>query len=108
MFRFFGQKRKTKIAKSRIKANRNIYSAVKIIPSKNSCEEAQPFSDKILLSTKAPLLPLPNCSLKENCQCRYKHFEDRRQIARRDSDQGFPSVFSGEERRRSRIDRRAS
>ena len=62
---------------------------------------------KRFLSSEAPLLPLDGCTLR-NCQCRYVHYEDRRERDRRNlysHTMASAPAFAGQERR-SRTDRR--
>jgi len=47
--------------------------------------QAPPFLEtRRFLSSEAPLLPLAGCTV-ESCQCRYVHYEDRRERDRRNS-----------------------
>jgi|GEM_PF-4650964 len=45
------------------------------------------------LSHSAPQLPLLECNCK-NCNCRYKHYEDRRNLVRRNSDETHKQLYS--------------
>lgn len=90
-------------------SKRHPFAAVKICASETSaCQEALDKADIFYLRTEAPLLPLPSCTNRLNCKCRYEHFTDRRRDIRRDSDVGFLHHFSGDNRRRAIQDRRAS
>ena len=54
------------------------FHAIEIENPEQACEAAQKLAGKRFLSMDAPLFPLPDCS-KQNCQCHYKHYDDRRQ-----------------------------
>lgn len=84
----------------------NAFSAVKVgFKSRMACEEVKGLKDSVFLSREAPLLPLPNCTQNNACECRYIHLEDRRTYLRRDTDNGLPPQ-SRENERRARRDRR--
>jgi len=42
------------------------------------------------ISDEAPALPLASCDDPAACRCVYRHFDDRRQGARREVDLGLP------------------
>jgi hypothetical protein len=44
------------------------------------------------LSHSAPHLSLPECNCK-NCDCRYKHYEDRRNSVRRSNDETHQQLY---------------
>lgn len=54
------------------------------------------------LSRDAPRLPLPGCPTPDECPCTFKHFEDRRNGPRRNSDLGTVSDKPVIDKRRSR------
>jgi hypothetical protein len=60
------------------------YRGVAIKPGKNGCASARTLEERRFLALEAPRLPLPNCDATV-CQCRYSHFEDRREHDRRSS-----------------------
>lgn len=60
------------------------YRGVAIRPGKNGCASARRLDERRFLAQEAPRLPLLNCDASV-CQCRYSHFEDRRQHQRRSS-----------------------
>ena len=85
------------------------YHGVSIRPTKDSCGSARNLQDQRFLAREAPRLPLPNCDAAV-CQCRYSHFEDRREGDRRSlhalqrglsSGPGNMEHRSGSDRRRS-------
>jgi hypothetical protein len=78
------------------------YHAVAVIPGPSACASAHRFAGKRYLSLQAPRLPLPTCDAAA-CNCRFKHFNDRRAGPRRRADVGFmPGTFNGDERRQTR------
>jgi hypothetical protein len=86
----------------------NPYHSVSITPAPGACAEARELRARRFLSTEAPPLPLPRCTLA-TCRCGYRHHDDRRARARRRVDrfEHGTSVWSGVERRRS-LGRRAT
>jgi hypothetical protein len=76
------------------------YHAVSILTGPNACEASRRFKGMRFLSQQAPRLPLPTCTSAQ-CDCRFRHHNDRRAGPRRRSDQGMMSgLFDGNERRR--------
>jgi hypothetical protein len=55
----------------------NPWHSVSILPGPRRCEAVTKMLGQRYLSTKAPLLPLKDCT-EPNCSCRYKHHDDRR------------------------------
>jgi hypothetical protein len=58
------------------------WHAVAIIGSRTACAAAQACKGKRYLSGEAPQLPLAKCDAAR-CECKYRHFEDRRAAERR-------------------------
>ena len=84
------------------------YHAVAIRCGKTSCQAAQDNQRERYLSAEAPLLPFDQCDRPEQCECRYQHFDDRRDGPRRRSEQGLPGMTDSERlERRYAKDRRA-
>jgi hypothetical protein len=77
----------------------HLYHGIEIAMGSNPCEVAQTGAGKRYLSDEAPLLPLDGCGDPSGCECRYKHFVDRRTDARRDSDSGMPQRTHKDEKR---------
>jgi hypothetical protein len=78
------------------------WHAVGIIASSGSCGAAQACKGKRFLSTEAPRLPLANCDAAR-CNCKYRHFEDRRAAPRRGEEKaGMSPPRASTERRTSR------
>jgi len=65
---------------------RNPWRAVGIAPGSGGCAPSQELGSRRFLCHEAPLLPLPQCTRPGGCQCRYRHFDDRRQRSRRAAD----------------------
>jgi len=84
------------------------YQCVEVIAAANGCDAARSFKNIRLLSVDAPRLPLTTCDRPSDCKCIYRHFSDRRQGSRRDSEHAtIPAAHKGTERRR-RLGRRDS
>ena len=66
----------------RVAAPRNPYRACAIIPGQAACEAVEQLREKRILLADVPLVPLPDCD-RLKCDCRYRHFEDRRNQERR-------------------------
>ena len=78
-----------------------LYRSVSVVPHiLTRCGAAAELRSKRFLGAEAPSLPLPNCSLQDQCQCKYKHWNDRRDMDRR-ALQGQLSnhYFAGTDRR---------
>ena len=68
----------------------------------SACEAAQACKGKRYLSREAPRLPLADCDTTQ-CECKYRHFPDRRGSPRRHDDMGgVPQVRTKNSRRTSR------
>jgi hypothetical protein len=76
------------------------YHCVEIAYGKNPCDAVKRLEGKRFLSTEAPALKLPGCTA-DSCQCRYVHYEDRREEERRNPYGKYSStpVMMGQERR---------
>jgi hypothetical protein len=53
------------------------YHAVSIKITGSACRAARELTGQRFLSTEAPALPLPDCTMAE-CHCRFVHHKDRR------------------------------
>ena len=82
------------------------YHCVEIKMSYNACEEVLQLYGKRYLSAEAPMLPVAGCN--QQCKCKFKHYDDRRQDDRRDAFSSSGIHFSGEKNRRLGGDRRRS
>jgi hypothetical protein len=66
------------------------YHCVEIIAGPGGCKAAVDLKEQRLLSADAPRLPLATCETPAQCECRYKHHDDRRAGPRRSEEQGAP------------------
>ena len=82
------------------------YHCVELKMPYDACEEVLKLHGKRFLSADAPVLPLTGCD--QNCSCKFKHHNDRRQDDRRDSFSPSGIHFSGDKNRRIGGDRRRS
>ena len=62
------------------------YQCVEVIAPADGCEAARALKNMRLLSAEAPRLPLATCDRPSNCNCIYRHFDDRRQGPRRENE----------------------
>jgi hypothetical protein len=62
------------------------FHAVEIQVSAKACAAAQALGGRRFLSRETPpLLPLAQCDRAGECQCRYRHYDDRRADQRRET-----------------------
>src|SRR5215210_8228059 len=84
------------------------YHGVSITPGKVSCQRAAGLRGIRMLSHLATSIPMPGCTMSNECTCRFKKYKDRRDRERRlfgaNQDQRH---FSGSEQRRA-LGRRAT
>lgn len=86
---------------------RHPYRAVSVYSRSACCAAAKRLKNEKFLAAYAPILPLGGCTHPNQCHCRYRHYEDRRQDMRRDSDHGLPGrVWHEHDRRHRKKDRR--
>jgi len=78
------------------------WHAVTVVLQTSSCAAAAMCRNTRYLSREAPRLPLPKCPHPEECQCTFKHLEDRRTGVRRSADVGKGSDKPATERRAKR------
>ena len=78
------------------------WKAVVIEPGDSACMPAKEISGKRFLASNAPRLPLPDCTNQDRCQCKYRHYGDRRAEQRREGTESFlnPGKRPPKERRR--------
>jgi len=85
------------------------YRAVTIKPdTAECCAAARQQASARYLRNDAPLLPLPDCTNRDGCRCKYQHWADRRQEDRRALKTGIASQYFDGAERRVRDDRRSS
>lgn len=96
------------VAVPKAERERNRWHAVSIVPRGQACEAALTCRGKRFLSTEAPRLPLEGCNAAQ-CECRYRHYADRRGIPRRHDDATAAATDRTDRNRRVRTGgRRAS
>jgi len=84
------------------------YHCVTVNTGKHACPAAVALKGVRLLSADAPRLPLPDCTLSDDCRCTFRHHDDRRAGPRRARDRNErPEPWASSDRRRS-IGRRAT
>lgn len=84
----------------------NRYQAVTIVYASKCCTAVKALAGQRFLACSAPSLPLPACSLSNQCKCSFQKYDDRRDDNRR-----LPGEknkwYGGAEKRRSRGRREA-
>jgi hypothetical protein len=85
---------------------RNRWHAVTLVAPNGACAAVAAYKGKRFLSADAPRLPLPQCDAAR-CNCKYRHYQDRRGGPRRADEKGAPAGRSTQNRRAQR-GRRAS
>jgi hypothetical protein len=86
--------------------SRGRWRSVAIIGAATGCAAVQTCKGKRYLCREAPLLPLEGCDAAV-CDCKYRHFEDRRGAPRRAEEKGMTPTRVENNRRKNR-DRRAN
>jgi hypothetical protein len=64
------------------------YHCVEIVAGPGGCKAAVELKKTRLLSADAPRLPLATCDTPGQCNCRYRHHDDRRAGPRRGAETG--------------------
>jgi hypothetical protein len=77
------------------------WHAVTIVAPSRACEAALACKGKRFLSSEAPRLPLAQCDANR-CDCKYRHFPDRRAGPRRAEETGAPEKRTQSNRREKR------
>ncbi|HEY5809752.1 MAG TPA: hypothetical protein VIT67_17380, partial [Povalibacter sp.] len=77
------------------------FQAIAIYRGIKACEMAKRFSDHRFLQRDAPALPLPQCSMPHQCECRYLKFKDRRGAPRRVVDFGSSTSMKQQAEKRN-------
>jgi hypothetical protein len=77
------------------------WHAVTLITSGRPCAAVLACKGKRFLSSQAPRFPLPECDAPR-CECRYRHYEDRRGGPRRAEESGAPAGRAAQNRRGKR------
>jgi len=88
----------------------NPHAAVSIEPRAiGCCDAAREIAGRRYLIPDAPQLPLKDCNRFDQCQCKYKKWDDRRHDERRAMDSGISNqYFHGAERRTKKRGRRST
>lgn len=86
---------------------RHPWHAVTIGAPESACAAAQAYKGKRFLSVDAPWLPLEGCDVKQ-CNCRYRHYDDRRGESRRQDDKPVGAAAPEQTSRRRSRGRRAT
>lgn len=66
------------------------WHAVEIRSGANACEAAKANLKQRFLAREAPLLPLRDCDRRQQCECKYRHHDDRRAGPRREDEGARP------------------
>lgn len=82
------------------------WHAVTIAAPASACPAAQASKGKRYLSCQAPRLPLAGCDGTQ-CECKYRHFPDRRGPPRRHNEMGGAPQVRDKNSRRTTRGRRA-
>lgn len=72
------------------------WHAIEIRLGREPCEAACAVSGRRFLAADAPFLPLKECDRSGRCDCRYRHYDDRRAGPRRAADGGPPKSAAGD------------
>jgi hypothetical protein len=84
------------------KGSQQPWHAVMVTAPSGACAAAHACKGRRYLSSEAPQLPLPDCTAKR-CECKYRHFADRRGDSRReDGNVAPPAAREQTNRRKSR------
>jgi len=54
------------------------YRGAEVIAAEDACDAARSLTGLRLLSVDVPVLPLKTCDRPATCQCKFRHFDDRR------------------------------
>jgi hypothetical protein len=65
------------------RSSRLRFHAVTVMPGADACEQARSLLGVRVLSAEAPKLPIAGCDRPDDCDCRFKHHDDRRAGQRR-------------------------
>jgi hypothetical protein len=89
------------------KRPRRPWHAITIVTSGMPCQAALALRGKRILSSEAPRLPLGECD-GARCNCKYRHYDDRRNVPRRAEEKGAPRARVTVVDRRGKRGRRAT
>lgn len=80
------------------------FPALSIVAAERCCHAARLLQGVRLLAAEATQLPLPECSMPQECRCRFQWHADRRaneEDRRASGGQAREVAYPGEDRRRS-------
>lgn len=72
------------------------FHAVEVRTTNGACQAVQDTNGKRYLSAEAPPLPLGQCDRPDQCECRYQHYQDRRNDSRRGAEGGLTAQHDTE------------
>jgi hypothetical protein len=79
------------------------FHAVAVMAGPNACATAARLKGVRLLSAEAPKLPMADCDRQDQCNCRFRHYDDRRAGPRRRVEStGAGAAWTQAERRAKR------
>jgi hypothetical protein len=81
--------------------SRRRWHAVTVVTSGSPCAAALACKGKRFLSSEAPRFPLAKCDAAR-CDCKYRHYDDRRSGPRRAEESGAPAGRTTQNRREKR------
>ena len=84
---FFGTPKPAAKDPAPVRKKISAHHAVSVVTGPRCCAEAKALRGQKFLSREAPSLPLQGCN-RDDCTCRYEHYEDRRATPRRARDLG--------------------
>ena len=82
-------------------ARPNRYQSVSIACAGRCCAAVKALAGQRFLASNAPSLPLPSCTLGDQCKCKFQKHDDRRDDERRLVGT-MSKWYGGSEKRRSR------
>ena len=76
----------------------NAWKAIAVMPGEKCCQWAKLCTGRRFLIPEVPRLPLQGCD-SQYCECKYRHFDDRRATSRRSIQRGGISKHVDADRR---------
>jgi len=96
--------RKSSPVESNKAVKKQAWHSVSIIRGRQPCAAVVQLNGQKWLSAQAPQLPIKGCD--KQCECRYRHHDDRRSADRRETDGLVSGPPKDGERRSGQFDRR--
>jgi hypothetical protein len=84
------------------------YHCVSIVGGPDCCPAVKEMAQLRMLSAEAPRLPIKTCDRPETCNCKFRHYDDRRAGPRRAVEDGRHRRPWEDNERRRRLGRRDS